>query len=161
MLLHFTAHPFLALYALLLLVSGIGSIVMSVTNLSGQSIGWRIFGVVAGLAFAGYGVYMGFVFDGGEYIISFKAIILPFALLASLVARMRRGKPADAAAPVQGLSQQSVTPYYGVPPEQAPYAQQPYAPRPAPYGQAQPYGQFPQYQPVQPPVPPAPQGPQG
>ncbi|MBF9067887.1 hypothetical protein [Streptacidiphilus fuscans] len=159
MLLQFSAHPFLALYAILLMISGFGSVALSVLNVGGRSIGWRIFGVIAGLLFGGYGVYMGFFFTGGEYILSGRGIVLPFVLIGGMLGRARRAKTANAAAPMPGIPQQPAMPYgqqpqqpYGQP--QAPYGQQPYG-QPQqpyaqqPYGQPQPpaegpYGQFPQ-----------------
>jgi hypothetical protein len=161
-MLDISAHPFIALYVLLLLISGVGLVVMSAMGAGGQTVGWRIFGVVAGLAFFGYGVYLGFFFTGGTYIISLKAIVLPFVMLAGVIGKLRAGKAPDAAAPQmyvppQGMSQQQ--PYDAA----APYAGLPQMPQqPVGYQQAS-VG----YQPVQPPAqpydaaPPPPQAPQG
>ncbi|MEY9845681.1 hypothetical protein ABH940_002759 [Streptacidiphilus sp. BW17] len=164
MLLEFSAHPFLAIYSILLMISGFGSVALSVLNIGGRSVGWRIFGVIAGLLFGGYGIYMGFFFTGGEYILSGRGIVLPFLLIAGMLGRARRGKAANAAGPMPGIPQQPGMPYgqpqgygqqpYGQPQQaygQQPYAQPQYGQPQQPYGQ-QPYGQ-PQQQPYGQPQP--------
>lgn len=83
--LDFSLDPLFSWYVLLLLVSGIVMFVMGVTNAARQSIGWRIFGLVAGLGFFGYAVYLGFIFEGGEYLIFFKAFIVPVVVIIQFV----------------------------------------------------------------------------
>jgi hypothetical protein len=83
--LDFTLEPLFSWYVLLLLLSGVAMFVMAFVNTARQSIGWRIFGAVAGLGFVGYGVYLGFLFEGGTYIIFFKAFIVPIVVIAQFV----------------------------------------------------------------------------
>ncbi|SEL06953.1 hypothetical protein [Streptacidiphilus jiangxiensis] len=144
-MLDISAHPFIAIYVLLLLISGVGLVVLSAMGSGGQTVGWRIFGVIAGLAFFGYGIYLGFFFTGGTYIISFKAVILPFVMLAGVIGKLRAGKAPDAAAPQVYVAPQGVQQHaYNV---AAPYASLPQMPPPpVGYQQEPPAG----YQPVQP-----------
>ncbi|OIV39317.1 hypothetical protein BIV57_00250 [Mangrovactinospora gilvigrisea] len=73
----------------------VSGVVMVVLARSGgrQSRGWRVVNALFGLAFAGYGVYLAFVFQGGTYFIFVKAFILPLLLVVnffrSLAARRR------------------------------------------------------------------------
>ncbi|MEY9845680.1 hypothetical protein [Streptacidiphilus sp. MAP5-3] len=134
MLLHITTHPFWAFYAILLLITGITAFVL-VFAPGEDSIFFRIFMVGCGLAFGGYGVYVGFVSTSGSYYVSTWAIFVPGLLLAGQIMRIVkwvRGRAAKDAAPVPGVPQQPVVPY-GQPPQA--------------YSQPQPYGQLPQYGP--------------
>ncbi|WP_152628001.1 hypothetical protein [Streptacidiphilus neutrinimicus] len=165
----FSSSPGFSAYVVLLLVSGIAMLVIAALNSSGQTTGWRIFNAIVGVGFFGYGIYLGFVFTGGSYLILFKVFILPVALIVNFF-RSRKSRHADAAAP------QAYVPTQGAP---QPYdAAAPYVPTqgaPQPYDAAAPYAYAPQapqqpmpqqttpYQPtqpqgVQPPVPQAPQG---
>ena len=83
--LDFSAEPLFSWYVVLLFISGVAMLGIGSTNFGGLSIGWRIFNVLAGLGFAGYGIYLGFIFEGGEYIIFFKAFILPVVLIVQFV----------------------------------------------------------------------------
>lgn len=102
--LDFTAEPLFSWYVLLLLVSGIAMVAIGAVNFGGLSGGWRAFNVIAGVAFVGYGIYLGFIFEGGSYFIFFKAFILPVAMIfnfaRSLVGRSRT-QPVQAPAPAQ------------------------------------------------------------
>lgn len=83
--LDFSVDPLFSWYVVLLLVSGIAMFVMAFVNTARQKLGWRIFGAVAGLGFFGYAVYLGFIFQGGSYIIFFKAFIVPVVVIANFV----------------------------------------------------------------------------
>ncbi|MDX3075602.1 hypothetical protein [Streptomyces sp. MI02-7b] len=91
--LDFSAEPLFSWYVVLLMVSGIAMIVIGAVNSGGLSRGWRAFNVLAGLAFTGYGIYLGFIFHGGEYVIFFKAFLLPVFMVINffraLAARTR------------------------------------------------------------------------
>ncbi|MFJ4849781.1 MULTISPECIES: hypothetical protein [unclassified Streptomyces] len=91
--LDFSAEPLFSWYVVLLIVSGVTMIIMGAVNSAGVSGGWRAFNVAAGLAFTGYGIYLGFIFHGGEYFIIFKAFILPVLVVINffrgLAARTR------------------------------------------------------------------------
>ena len=83
--LDFDLEPLFSWYVLLLLLSGVAMFVMAFLNTARQSIGWRIFGAVAGLGFVGYGVYLGFLFEGGSYLIFFKAFFVPIVVIGKFV----------------------------------------------------------------------------
>jgi hypothetical protein len=53
---------------------------------------------VAGAAFLGYGGYLCFTFQGGTYLIFFKAFIVPVLLIVQFVRPMAR-RPVQAAQP--------------------------------------------------------------
>ncbi|MBF9067886.1 hypothetical protein [Streptacidiphilus fuscans] len=130
MLLHAAAHPFWACYAILLLITGVTAFVLAFAP-GEDSILFRIFMFGCGLAFGGYGVYVGFVNTSGSYYVSSWAIFVPALLLAGQVMRIVtwfRRKGATTAAPVPVV----------------PYGQPPQA-----YSEPQPYGQLPQYGPPQ------------
>ncbi|MEY9874428.1 hypothetical protein ABH931_003923 [Streptacidiphilus sp. MAP12-33] len=143
--LDFSNSPGFSTYVILLLISGIAMLVIAALNSSGQTVGWRIFNAVVGVAFLGYGVYLAFIFTGGTYFIVFKAFILPVVLLVNFL-RSRKSRSTDAAAP-----QMYIPPQGGGAPQQ-------------PYDAAAPYASLPQaaapYQPYDA-APPPPQAPQG
>ncbi len=83
--LDFGAEPLFSWYVVLLCLSGIAMFVLSAIGRSGQSTGVRAFTALVGAAFLGYGVYLGFIFDGGSYLLIFKAFILPAILLFNFI----------------------------------------------------------------------------
>jgi hypothetical protein len=100
----FSAEPLFSIYVLLLIFSGIVMVALAAVSAAGQSVGWRIFNVLAGIAFFGYGVYLGFIFHGGTYLIFFKAFIVPVLLVVNFFRSMAQRKQAQqvaAAAPVR------------------------------------------------------------
>lgn len=102
--LDFSADPLFSWYVVLLLFSGVAMVVMGATKAGAMSTGWRIFNVLAGIAFAGYGFYLGFLFQGGHYIIFFKAFILPVLMVVNFIRSIaaRRSAAAPRPAPYQG-----------------------------------------------------------
>lgn len=137
----FTNQPLFSWYVVLLLVSGLVLIGMGIAP-TGRA-GKRVFNAVVGAAFLCYGFYLGFIFEGGTYVIFFKVFFVPVALIANTVRSYASWRNApNANAQYQAMAQaqapygQPQTPYgqsqtpYGQP--QAPYAQQQ-----APYGQPQ------------------------
>ncbi|WP_052434910.1 hypothetical protein [Streptacidiphilus melanogenes] len=145
----FSSSPGFSAYVVLLLISGIAMLVIAALNSSGQTTGWRIFNAVVGVGFFGYGIYLGFVFTGGSYLILFKVFILPVALIVNFF-RSRKSRQTDAAAPQMYVPTQGVPQQYDA---AAPYAYTPQAP-------VTPQQTTP-YQPTQPAQPPVPQAPQG
>jgi hypothetical protein len=109
--LDFSAEPLFSWYVVLLIISGIAMIVIGAVNSAGLSKGWRAFNVIAGLAFTGYGIYLGFIFEGGEYVIFFKAFILPVLMVVNFFRAMGTRSSAPA------VPQQMVPapPAYGTP----------------------------------------------
>ncbi|MEU9131250.1 hypothetical protein AB0D08_24615 [Kitasatospora sp. NPDC048540] len=99
--LDFSAEPLFSWYVVLLLVSGLALIGIAAAGL-GQSAGMRALNGLFGAGFLGYGVYLGFIFEGGDYIIFFKVFILPVVLIAAAVKNFtERSNRAQAPAPVQ------------------------------------------------------------
>lgn len=107
--LDFSADPLFSWYVVLLIISGIAMVGIGAVNFGGLSTGWRVFNVLAGVGFVGYGVYLGFVFEGGEYIIFLKAFILPVLMIVNFVRSLSARH--KAAAPVQFVpAQQAAAP---------------------------------------------------
>ncbi|MFD9129184.1 hypothetical protein [Kitasatospora sp. NPDC059571] len=115
--LDFSAEPLFSWYVVLLFVSGIAMIGIGAVNFGGLSTGWRIFNAVAGAGFVGYAFYLAFIFEGGSYILFFKAFILPVLMVINFVRSLANRR--QAAAPV---------PYARSPYAQAPQAAAPTAP---------------------------------
>jgi hypothetical protein len=151
--LDFGLDPLFSWYVVLLCISGVVMVAMAAVKAGEQSGGSRALSVVAGLAFLGYGIYLGFIFAGGSYMMFFQAFILPVLLVVNFI-RSVVAKPTPPqpymSAPMQqypgGPAQQQ--PYPGAPAQGQPYAGapvqgQPYAgpAQPSPYanGQTQPY----------------------
>ncbi|MFA1551571.1 hypothetical protein [Actinomadura chokoriensis] len=76
----FSADAAFSWYVVFLLVSGIALLAMAAIG-GGQSGGERLLNLVFGVGFLGYAVYLGFIFDGGDYFIFFYAFILPVLML--------------------------------------------------------------------------------
>jgi hypothetical protein len=83
--LDFSAEPLFSWYVVLLIISGVAMTAIGAASFGGLSTGWRVFNVLAGVGFVGYGVYLGFIFEGGSYIIFFKAFILPVLMIVNFV----------------------------------------------------------------------------
>ncbi|WP_203590872.1 hypothetical protein [Streptomyces sp. SID13031] len=116
--LDFGLDPMFSWYVVLLCLSGIVMVVLGAINKAEQSAGSRALSVIAGLGFLGYGVYLGFIFDGGSYMMFFQAFILPVLLVVNFI-RSVVTKPTPPqpymGAPVQGQ-------YPGTPAQGQPYA---------------------------------------
>ncbi|MFC5642966.1 hypothetical protein [Kitasatospora cinereorecta] len=96
--LDFSVEPLFSWYVVLLLISGVAMVGIGAVASSGLSAGWRVFNVIAGVGFVGYGIYLGFIFEGGTYIIFLKAFILPVLMIVNFVRSLANRKNA---APVQ------------------------------------------------------------
>ena len=96
----FGADPGFSAYVLLLMLSGIVMVVLATPVVRDSPVWLRIVNAVAGLGFFGYGVYLAFFFQGGSYLIFFKAFILPvvlaFKTVRDILANPRRTTPAAA-----------------------------------------------------------------
>jgi hypothetical protein len=156
--LDFGLDPVFSWYVVLLCLSGVVMVALGAISKGERSVGSRALGVIAGLGFLGYGIYLGFIFDGGSYMMFFQAFILPAVLVVNFI-RLVVAKPAQPqpymGAPVPGVPAQGQTypaqqpPYAGGQAPQypgAPAQGQPYAGGPAPQypgqpqaGPAQPY----------------------
>jgi hypothetical protein len=81
----FSGHPGFSLYIILLAVSGVLMVAIGAAAFSRLSTGWRVFNLIAGVAFFGYAFYLAFFFKGGTYIIFFKAFILPALMVINAI----------------------------------------------------------------------------
>ncbi|MFG2819510.1 hypothetical protein ACGFX4_08800 [Kitasatospora sp. NPDC048365] len=127
----FSLEPLFSWYVVLLIVSGIAMTGIGAMGNSGLSNGWRIFNGVAGVGFVGYGIYLGFIFEGGTYVIFFKAFILPVVMIINFVRSLSNRNQAAAQPPVQFQQPfpQPEAPQAPVPAQaQAPAQAQPQAP---------------------------------
>ncbi|WP_354637668.1 hypothetical protein [Kitasatospora camelliae] len=110
--LDFGVEPLFSWYVVLLIISGFAMIGIGAMGSSGLSTGWRIFNGVAGVGFVGYGTYLGFIFEGGTYVIFFKAFILPVLMIVNFVRSLanRNQAPAAPQPPVQFQQPQAPVP---------------------------------------------------
>jgi hypothetical protein len=98
----FAARPGFSAYVLLLMFSGLAMVVVGSPVVRSQRALLRLLNVVLGLGFFAYGFYLAFIFNGGNYIIFFKAFILPVVLIVrSIAASRRRPQTAQWQAPAQ------------------------------------------------------------
>jgi hypothetical protein len=101
--LDFGGHPLFSWYVILLLLSGVVMLAMAAVKAESQSVGWRIFNALLGLGFVGYGIYLGFIFQGGTYIVFFKVFIVPALMIINFIrSKGGRRKAAAAGAPTAG-----------------------------------------------------------
>ena len=152
-----TSDTLFNVYWIALIASGVMMLAIAGTGFGGVTTGERAINGAFGLAFLGYGLYLGFLFEGGSYLIFFKAFIVPVLLIANAIrnAVTHRKPQAAPPPPMQGYPTQQppVYPQGPAQPQGPAYAQPPAYPQPPyaqpPYPQA-PYGQAP-YPPVGPP----------
>ncbi|WP_371501561.1 hypothetical protein OG871_32060 [Kitasatospora sp. NBC_00374] len=95
--LDFTAEPLFSWYVVLLVVSGLIMMGLAAVK-AGQGAGMRALNGIFGVGFLGYGIYLGFIFEGGSYLLFFKAFILPVVMIVKFVKDLT-ARPA--AAPAQ------------------------------------------------------------
>ncbi|WP_328332968.1 hypothetical protein OHA70_15350 [Kribbella sp. NBC_00382] len=110
----FGLDPVFSWYVVLLCISGIVMVVLGAINKGEQSSGSRALGVLAGVAFLAYGIYLGFIFDGGSYMMFFQAFILPALLVVNFV-RSVVAKPTPPQ-PYAAEPTEPTQPYPGQPP---------------------------------------------
>jgi TM2 domain-containing membrane protein YozV len=137
----FANHAGFSTYVLLLMFSGAVMLVMGSPAVRTEGTLLRVLNVVFGLGFVGYGFYLAFLFEGGSYMIFFKAFILPVLMIIRTVRTAKLGSaPAAAVGPThqypQGQYPQGQYPQGQYPQGQYPQGQ---------YPQGQyPQGQYPQ-----------------
>jgi hypothetical protein len=121
-------------YTVMLIVSGALLVVVG-SAVPGLSAGMRVLNAAIGVAFAGYGLYLAFVFDGGTYHIFFYAFFLPVLLLVNAFRSWGARRSANAAPPGYPVAPgyAAAPPPYPAPPAGYP-APQPGYPQPQ-YGQ--------------------------
>lgn len=79
----FTHAPGFSTYVLLLVGSGIVMLAMLGTGRGSR--GLRALNLLFGIGFVVYGCYLAFFFQGGSYVIFFKAFILPVVMVFKTV----------------------------------------------------------------------------
>lgn len=140
--LDFSNQPGFSWYCVLLLVSGIAMLVM--VGVPVASKGARIANLIFGVGFLGYALYLIFAFHGVQYVVFFKAFLLPVVLIVGALKSGAAGRAAKNTAPYQppmvDYGQQNQAPGF-VPQQHQGYAQQPYQQQPQAYSQQpqQPY----------------------
>ncbi|QFG23972.1 hypothetical protein [Actinomadura sp. WMMB 499] len=82
----FGADATFSWYVVLLLLSG--PLILLAAAITDEGIWARIAYAAAGLAMLGYGVYLGFIFTGGEYYMFFYVFILPIAVVFRVAASL-------------------------------------------------------------------------
>ncbi|MFI0357014.1 hypothetical protein [Actinomadura sp. 9N407] len=76
----FSADATFSWYVVGLLLSGV--VMLGLAGIgAGQGAGQRALSAVAGAGFLGYAVYLGFIFEGGDYFMFFYAFILPVLMV--------------------------------------------------------------------------------
>ena len=80
-----SAEPLFFAYTVLLVLTGVGTMVFAVTGMRDEAVITRAVGGVVGLAMFGYGVYLAFVYTGIDYQILWQVFFAPFVLLAVVV----------------------------------------------------------------------------
>ncbi|MEV6276079.1 hypothetical protein [Nocardia sp. NPDC051832] len=73
--LDFSADPEFAWYVVFLFGSGLAMLAMSFSKGAGTLS--QVLNIVFGVLFTGYAIYLGFLFEGGNYMMFFYAFILP------------------------------------------------------------------------------------
>jgi hypothetical protein len=79
---NFSTHSLFSWYVVLLLLSGVVMLVLTAVRV-GQKPAGRILNLLFGVGFLGYGIYLGFIFNGGTYVVFFQVFILPVLLVVS------------------------------------------------------------------------------
>jgi hypothetical protein len=103
-----------AAYTILLMVSGVLLVVLGAA-VGGQGTVSRVLNVVVGLAFFGYGFYLEFLFQGGQYRAFFYAFVVPILLIVRTI-QARRAVKARAVMPAPEGQQAYPTRKAGRPP---------------------------------------------
>ena len=94
----FSNDPGFSTYVVLLVFSGM--VMLGLTTVPRSSRGLRLLNLAFGLGFVVYGFYLAFLFQGGSYLIFFKAFILPVVMLWQTVKGwLTKPEPAAAVAP--------------------------------------------------------------
>ncbi len=140
--LDFGLEPLFSWYVVLLCLSGVVMVGLAAISAGDRSVGSRAFSAVAGLGFLGYGIYLGFIFDGGSYLMFFQAFILPALLVVNFVRSLFTNHPAEPQPQAQPQPYQAghaqPQPYQAGPAQPQPYQTGPAQPQPYQAGPAQP-----------------------
>lgn len=96
----FSVDPGFSTYVVLLMFSGLAMILMASPMVKHSTAGVRALNALFGLGFLGYGFYLAFLFQGGGYLIFFKAFILPVLMIFRTIRSARASRSDDI--PAQG-----------------------------------------------------------
>jgi hypothetical protein len=146
--LDFGLEPLFSWYVVLLCLSGVVMVALAVIKPGDQSGRSRAVSAVAGIGFLGYGIYLGYIFAGGSYLMFFQAFILPAVLVVNFVRSLVANHPAEPQPqPYPGVPTQ---PYPGAPTQAQSYQAGSAQPQPYAGGPTQPHPAQPQAYPAQP-----------
>jgi hypothetical protein len=127
----FSQQPGFSTYVLLLIFSGALTVLFATPAFGRSTAVLRLLNAIVGMAMIGYGIYLGFIFTGGHYVIVFKAFVVPLVLVIRSLLSIRRSKAASPTAPTPLVW----TPNPAAPFGQPQFAQPPYAQPQYRYGQ--------------------------
>lgn len=102
----FSNHASFSWYVLLLILGGI--LMIGLAGIAARPLS-RVLNLVVGFGFVVYGVYLGFIWRGGTYVVFFTAFLLPVLLLISTVRsgiRRRGASNAPTVAPAATMSEE-------------------------------------------------------
>ena len=102
----FADHPAFSAYVLLLMFSGLVMVFVASPAVRQTKLWLRVLNVVVGLGFFGYGFYLAFLFQGGSYLIFFKAFFVPVVLVLRTIQASRAARAQVAAVPPPAPQQQ-------------------------------------------------------
>jgi hypothetical protein len=123
----FANHPAFSAYVLLLMFSGLVMVFVASPAVRQSKLWLRVLNAVIGLGFFGYGFYLAFLFQGGSYLIFFKAFVLPVVLILRTVQASRAARAQAATLPPAPPQQ------WGQPQQQWAQPQQQWAQPPQPW----------------------------
>lgn len=89
-----------AAYTVLLMASGVLLVVLGAA-VGAQGTMSRVLNILVGLAFFGYGFYLEFLFQGGQYRVFLYAFVVPVLLIVRTI-QARRAAKARGGAPAPG-----------------------------------------------------------
>ena len=95
----FANHPAFSAYVLLLMFSGLVMVFVASPAVRQSKLWLRVLNAVIGLGFFGYGFYLAFLFQGGSYLIFFKAFFVPVVLILRTVQASRAARAQAAVLP--------------------------------------------------------------
>ena len=93
----FSVDPGFSTYVVLLMFSGFAMILMASPMVKHSTAGVRALNALFGLGFLGYGFYLAFLFQGGGYLIFFKAFIVPVVMIFRTIRSARASGSDDIA----------------------------------------------------------------
>ena len=94
----FSNDPGFSTYVVLLMLSGV--VMLGLSSVRQGSRGLRLLNIAFGAGFVCYGFYLAFLFQGGSYMVFFKAFILPVVMVFKTVkSRLAQSSTPQAVAP--------------------------------------------------------------